>query len=104
MLGDWMFFSPERSAPSYIGSSRIDACRLELSWHDEHWRVSVAFIRNATSWLRPPLRSTVTAIAIEPCRSMLSTWCLATSNLLVAYSCDQIGRPRAAITSVTDVL
>jgi hypothetical protein len=39
------------------------ACRLERSWQPLQSRVSEGRIRNKVSWLRPPLRSTVTATA-----------------------------------------
>src|SRR5262249_20385318 len=98
MADDCVLVSPVRSAPSYIGLLRCLAAGLgpagagvglRGSWlarGGQQWRAGVSCLpgrRNAFG-LRPPLRSTVMATTVAPCRSALSTWCLATSNLLVA--------------------
>src|SRR5206468_5446632 len=63
---DWEFVSPERSTPSYTHLRLRSPAGLLRSWQAEHSRVSVRCSRYKVSWLRPPLRSTVTATAAHP--------------------------------------
>ena len=53
-------------------------------WQLLHWRVSVRVSLCKVSWLRPPLRSTVTASARQPAFSARLTITSVTSCLLVA--------------------
>src|SRR5262245_29175810 len=75
---------PDRSSPWYIARVRMLDCRLLRSWQPLQSRVSLARRRNRVSWLRPPLRSTVTATARQPAFSARLTMACATSHLLVA--------------------
>src|SRR6185295_3383841 len=81
---DWVFVRPETSTPSYMERRFRLACRLLRSWQVLQSRVSVRCSLNSVSWLRPPLRSTVTATTGQPAFSARVTNALATSHLLVA--------------------
>src|SRR6185312_6182445 len=98
---DWMLLSPERSMSLYIARFLRLFARLERSWQPLQSRLSSGRSRNSVSWLRPPLRSTVTASAVQPAFSARVAVAAATSHLLVAYICIQIGAPRALMTSST---
>ena len=84
MFDDWVLVRPLTSTPWYIARRARFACRLERSWQALQSRVSVGRSRNRVSWLRPPLRSTVTATTGQPAFSARVTNALATSHLLVA--------------------
>src|SRR5262249_11732774 len=94
MLGDCVLVSPLRSIPSYMERRFWLACRLLRSWQPSQLRVSVRCSRNRVSWLRPPLRSTVTATTGQPAFSARVTSALATSHLLLAESWYHTGAPR----------
>src|ERR1700722_18186530 len=81
---DWVFLSPLRSRPEYMGRVPTLAARLLLSWQPAHSRVSVRRRRNSVSWLPPRGGPTVTATARQPAFSARCTIALATSHLLVA--------------------
>jgi hypothetical protein len=81
---DWVCVRPETSTPSYIERRFRFACKLARSWQLSQLRLSVRCSLKSVSWLRPPLRSTVTATTGQPAFSARVTKVLATSHLLVA--------------------
>ncbi len=84
MADDCVCVRPLRSRPWYIERRFMLAAKLERSWQPEQSRESVRCRRKSVSWLRPPLRSTVTATTGQPAFSARVTMPFATSHLLVA--------------------